>query len=522
MEKSRYHWAFGAAFAAIILLAAVLRLHDLTHRPLHGDEANQAYRAGILLNKGEYRYDPFEHHGPTIYYLTLPFFWIGGAHTFAETTETELRLLPVLAGLALVALLWPLRAALGRGAVLWAALFTAVSHAMVFYSQYYVQEMLFVCFSFAVIVTGWRALQSDRFWRWALFGALLGLVQATKETCVIAAAAACASGLTLWTQARLRKTPLGIAEGLTWKHVAVALGTGTAVSVLFYSSFFTHWAGVYDSIAAYGRYLGRAEGSGSTAMHDKPWWYYFAVMLYTQREPGPFFTEALIVALALVGLIPCLCRFKRTEESRLPAFLALYTLLLTAVFSAIPYKTPWNMLLFFQGMIVLAGLGAAQLVQWLRWRPLQGTGIALLVAGAAQLGHQAWQGTALYSADPRNPYVYAHTSSALKRLVQRVEEIAAVSPDGPSLRIYVITPNGDYWPLPWYLRRYPNVGYFVKRPESLDAPFIIASGAAGRDLQPVLGEKYYMEMHALRPGVFLAAFIRKDLWDAFIATRSTP
>jgi hypothetical protein len=45
---------------------------------MHHDEANQAVRFGILLETGEYRYDRHDHHGPTLYYLTLPFAWARG------------------------------------------------------------------------------------------------------------------------------------------------------------------------------------------------------------------------------------------------------------------------------------------------------------------------------------------------------------------------------------------------------------------------------------------------------------
>ena len=54
----------------LILVASIgLRLPQLTKRPMHHDEANQAARFGILLETGKYQYDPEDHHGPTLYYL---------------------------------------------------------------------------------------------------------------------------------------------------------------------------------------------------------------------------------------------------------------------------------------------------------------------------------------------------------------------------------------------------------------------------------------------------------------------
>ena len=74
--------------AGILLIAAAalaLRLPQLAVRPMHGDEANQAVRTGLLWETGVYRYDPAEHHGPSLYYLTLPALWLSGAKDFAAS-----------------------------------------------------------------------------------------------------------------------------------------------------------------------------------------------------------------------------------------------------------------------------------------------------------------------------------------------------------------------------------------------------------------------------------------------------
>ena len=59
-------------YALIILVvvgAFAIRAPELSLRPMHGDEANQAHKTGILIEKGTYVYDPHDHHGPTLYYL---------------------------------------------------------------------------------------------------------------------------------------------------------------------------------------------------------------------------------------------------------------------------------------------------------------------------------------------------------------------------------------------------------------------------------------------------------------------
>ena len=77
---------YGAAAAVLVVTIAlaaglVLRLARLDVRPMHHDEANQAVKFGALLERGEYAYDAQDHHGPTLYYLTLPFARLRGQAT---------------------------------------------------------------------------------------------------------------------------------------------------------------------------------------------------------------------------------------------------------------------------------------------------------------------------------------------------------------------------------------------------------------------------------------------------------
>ena len=81
---------------------------------MHNDEANQAVKFGELLEHGEYAYDAFDHHGPTLYYLTLPIAWLRGQATLAAIDEWTLRGVPVAFGAATILLLPLLPAGIGR------------------------------------------------------------------------------------------------------------------------------------------------------------------------------------------------------------------------------------------------------------------------------------------------------------------------------------------------------------------------------------------------------------------------
>jgi hypothetical protein len=76
--------AFSVVAAGVVVLGLTFRLAALDLRPMHHDEANQAVRFGQLLETGEYRYDRSDHHGPTLYYLTLPVAWARGQATFVK------------------------------------------------------------------------------------------------------------------------------------------------------------------------------------------------------------------------------------------------------------------------------------------------------------------------------------------------------------------------------------------------------------------------------------------------------
>jgi len=544
--------AFAVSMLAATGVALVLRLPGLNLRPMHGDEAVHAVRFNQLWTSGHYEYDPQEYHGPTLYYLTLPIVWLSRAEDFRETQAATYRLVPALFGAGLIPLLWLLRDGLGRTATLIAGLLTAVSPAMVFYSRYYIQETLLVFFSLLVLAAGWRFAQSGRFGWAMLAGAGIGLMQATKETCVLALAAlAGALVLTALWQRRVRprgatgenghesiipsrarqeavrnerSKPLpygrGSDQGLrsctpsVRQLVAATILAGVVgvmVSVLLFSGFVTHPQGALDAWRAYPTYLQRAAGDG---VHDKPWFYYLRLLLYAHYAPGPHWSEALIVVLAGVGAATAVTGRGLVEESvPLVRFIGVYALLLTAVYSAIPYKTPWCLLGFLHGMILLAGVGTIVLLRWLN-RPARQAGAGIVVlAGVGHLCWQANEGNWRFYADPRNPYVYAHPGSDVARLGSLVEQLAGVHPDQDRMLVRVL--GTDYWPLPWYLRRLERVGYWETLPPEVDAPVIITTS----DRQPLLDgrlrDAYFSAFYGLRPDVTLAVYVQRELWNAY-------
>ena len=200
MRFSKLSWLL---VLCVIIGAAMLRLPKLKQRPMHTDEAVHAIKFGTLLEEGVYRYDKNEYHGPTLNYLTLIPAKLSSADNITEINEFTLRIVTVFFGLLLVVLLLLLFDGLGKLAVIIAAILTTLSPAMIVYSRYYIQEILLVCFTFAVLVSGYRYTQSKKVC-WALLtGFFLGLMQTTKETWIIAFGSMAVSAvLLIFLQAR--------------------------------------------------------------------------------------------------------------------------------------------------------------------------------------------------------------------------------------------------------------------------------------------------------------------------------
>jgi uncharacterized protein (TIGR03663 family) len=527
MEGRKWNWRSAILrrqFAAFILLAGValvLRVPRLGERPMHNDEAVNAIKFGQHSEHGAYKYDPNEHHGPSLYYATLAIARLTAWPNFASVTEAKLRLVIVLFGIGLIALLPLVLDGLGRRAALWAALFTAISPAMVFYSRYYIHELMLVFFGFLAMGAGWRYWRTRKVGWIVVAGGALGIMHATKETFIIAVAAA-ASALVLnhlWNR-YLDASGLPVrAPRIAVTHLIVGLGVWVIVAVLLFSSFLTNAGGPLDSIRTYLPWLARA---GGDSPHINPWHFYLHRLLFFHAAKGPIWSEAFIFILAIIGAAAAFVR-KRTGDahSSFVRFVAIYTFMLTAAYSLISYKTPWCLLGFWHGAILLAGVGAAVVVRLAKNNWAKFTAGALLVAGTLQLAAQAWQAAVPYASDQRNPYVYAHTSANILKLVDQVHELARASAEGERMVIKVIAPENDYWPLPWYFRRFNNVGCWDQLPADPFAPVMVVSHklrAALDDKKTHLMVGYFQ----LRPpDTFVELYVELGLWKAYLDSKQS-
>jgi uncharacterized protein (TIGR03663 family) len=482
----------GAAVAALAILAGALRLPRLEDRPMHADEAILADKFGVLLATGRYKYDPQDYHGPILAYCTLAPAHLSGRTTYERLTETTLRIVPAMAGILLALSPLLFTGVVGFSAAWISAALLAVSPAMVYYSRDYIPEMLLALWTAIFLWALWRAYRRPGPVAWALAGCLGGMMLVTKETAVLNLTSA---GVAFVVAFRPR--------GLNWRSAGAFVATFT-LTVLILLAPLWHWE---ISTVAVLSYLHRGLTPG---WHTHPWHYYFDLLTGLAGGPG----EALLLALAIVGVVFAF----RSGESFL-RFVAWYGVLLAFLYSAIPYKTPWCVIGVLYPCALLAGVAADTLARF--WRP---AALLVLAAAMAYSGWQAWQASTRYASDPRNQWVYAQTGTGVYTIRDRVEALAQAGEQGRRIAIDIYS-RENLWPLPWYLRGYPNVRWWRAVPaEGRPAPILLASPAMEPDLirklyeSPPPGEReLYMQMFPeyveLRPGVEIRGYVSKQLWD---------
>ena len=550
------------------IVAAFLRFPDREAKPMHVDETTQALKLQELM-EGKYQYDPVDHHGPALLYATLPVKWFSSATQWSELTESQLRLVPVLFGMGLLLLLILIGDGLTASELAWGAMAVAVSPLMVFYSRYYIMEMLLVFFTFGLIGCGWRFYLSRHTGWLVAAGICAGLMHATKETCILQFAAIgvglgvvwmadlFSAGSGLGVVNRGRKNPVKKAQLLAL--VLAALGT----SVLIFSKFFTDWRAVYDSVATYVNKMDRAGGQG----HEKPFFYYLGLIWGEQMTSDPgggagllsaefwkrlpemlgirptgriVWGERLLLILAVIGMVTSfVTKPSRNQSRHLVRFLTIYSIAVFVIYSAVSYKTPWLLIGPWHAMLILAGVGAAglmRLVEGRVGRSIMGAALVLVMIHAGLLAYRASRAVPSFAGHVRNPYNYSMTTADCLEWVAKIYRLAEVSGKTDHFTILQVDERGG-WPLPWYLsRKFPNYFWQVRKwdaaEEILNRSDVVLSslnyranlpervrgaGAAGE------GSNDWAEFNmTLYPNGRLALFIRKPLWDAYLAKSPWP
>jgi uncharacterized protein (TIGR03663 family) len=491
-------WWWGSL--AILTAAALLRLIYLTQKPLHHDEGVNGLFLVNLFRTGYYHYDPSNYHGPSLYYLAVVptainnlFHWGHGLSTFA------IRFVTAAFGVGVVWLMLCLRRYMGSAAALAAAAFATVSPGFVFFSRYFIHEILFVFFTLGVIVAWlwYRDTGKPRYLM--LASASAAMLFSTKETWIITAGvwliAIPCTKIFLRLRKRADAIPPWLPEaavikegGSAKKLYLQALALFAAIAILLYSSFFTNPRGILDSLLTF-TYWSK---TGQSGIYNREWSTYIS---WLWSEEGP------VLVLGTIGTVVALIR----ARNYLTVFCAFWSMGIFAAYSLVPYKTPWLALSIILPLTIMAGylIGEA-------YKP--GTrAMTTIIVGAAILFslYQAVDVSFVNYDNDAYVYIYAHTKRDFLSLVNEIDAIADANPAKKEIGITVVSP--EHWPLPWYLRDYTHVGYWGHVVDTTE-PVVIALQSQVPEVERQLGSQYRIfSTHDLRPGNTLVVFVRKGI-----------
>ncbi len=449
---------------------------------MHTDEAVNAYLTGQLLAGEKYHYDPQDRHGAVLYLLAKPVAQLCGAKGFASLTESELRLTPVLVGSGTVLLFGAAVEWFGFLPCLIAALLFAVGPLPVYYSRYFIHETLFIAATFGLLLAGGRAIKNNSIRAAALAGVCAALMLACKETAFIHFFALGVSAVTcIW----LAKSKIQLPH---LKLFLIALASFIVTFVLLFTGFGQDWAALADLFRAIPNFAHRAGGQG----HAQPFTYYFGIL-------DPLF---IFLIVAAAGIYAVICDAVAGTR-RAGLLLAVYALGIFLIYSAIPYKTPWLALNLWLPLALLCGLGVEGVcLQFTstagRW--IAAVAVTLLVLAA---GQQTKTLAFDFPADEKNPLAYAHTTADILNLPMRLAEISR-DRKLSAPRIAVVAK--DAWPLPWYLRKFSQVGYWQPGQATGAADFFITPTDVDGQLAAQLND-FRPEFFGVRPNVLLILWI---------------
>lgn len=495
-------YRFRILFIFVIIIAGFFRFSRLSDRPMHGDEAINAVKLAEVVEAGRFDYNPNQHHGPIFYYTSALFAAVHGLWELQEFSEPFLRGITAFVGMILIWLVFGFRKSLKNDVALIVAGFIAISPTIVFYSRYFIHEIFVVTMAFEFIVGVYQYYKTKKQSWLILSGLALGGMMAAKETWPIFFISMAGAFAILHYRT-------GLKIKIPFKKILLVIGIAFGLAFLFFSDSLQDISSSTDFFSAYSPYLNRVADEG---IHNHSWTYYLNILFpFGYSGNGLHWAEGILFLAFLLNL-----RIK--GQPTIVSFLFWYSLILLAILSLIPYKTPWNILGVMPGIILVASYTIYHGLE----KPIIRNGVIGLLFGFMFL--QSYSFNFIHEADQENPHVYAHPTKDIFTMESKMYDIA----DKVDISIFVIATEDDYWPFPWYLHHLKNVGYWNQVPENVgDASIILLSPDLESDLVKALYEDsepgkaslylplFNTEME-LRHGVEILSFIKKDVLDQFV------
>ena len=413
------------AYGLLVLAALAVRLIDLPDRPFHHDESQDAYFSWIFFTTGDYEYNPLL-HGPLRFYLTA------GMYALLGDSDFTARLAPALMGTAMVALPYGLRGQLGRlGAFVTAALL-AFSPSYLYFSRFAREDIYVAAITLAMLVVAFRFLERPRRHQPAVFGALLALSFATKESTFITVFVGGTFFLAVLAT-RHRGRLLRPVRAVGRESWGWGLAAFVGVFTVLFTTFLTHPGGLWDGIYTGLEYWLDQHGVGRGG---EPWYFYGLIL---------FGVEWPVLFLGAVGAGVAVWR-----PTLLRVFLVWAFVLSLIVYSWAGEKFAWLILHPLLPLLLLAGVGA-QAIWNARRRTVGVVGLVAVALAFAYAGYASYLVNAVHRTDPRELLVSTQSSEAVGRVA---DEVVASRPG----LIAVDASDGATFPWAWYFR-HENVAY---------------------------------------------------------------
>gem|GEM_PF-217201 len=484
--------------AGILVIGALMLFACLDWKPLQHDEGVNAVFVEDIVANGFYKYDPANYHGPLHHYLMFFFHVIFGDEIWV------LRLSAVLFCLAGIYLTLLFSRFIGAFSANTAALFTAVSPGMVFYSRYGIHESALYFFSLLGFYGVFHYLQvRNRDSIWLLGISVAGMVS-MKETYVIIAGCFFLSfaALRFFELLQPSTVPLSrpdLRRTYNWKDIALVTAWCLFALTVIYSGFFMNWGGVFgpvDSLLEWVK-IGALETSDQKG-HWKSFLYWAQL----------FITYEWAACIGFLMVFPSLAPVPAWR--RLILFYALINFL---CYSAIPYKTPWCIMQIIWPFLFAAAGGFSEIAERsarLRWL----MAAAVVVLAAANLGRSIQLNYFRY-AEEAESYAHVQTYQEVLDIMKQIENMADRRPEIRHADTHILMKS--YWPINWHVRNFSHVGYYAKHfPVDMDAGLILTDAKNKDYVELRLRNDYLMKKFRLNPAqeetfVYLHKKLYEDL-----------
>lgn len=276
-----------AFYVGIVLVALLLRLHDVGMRALHHDESLHAVYSWKLFQGQGYTHDPMM-HGPFQFHAKALMYFLFGDN------DVSARLAEVLLGTGMVALVYTLRAELGRLGAAGGAVLIAFSPTLLYFSRFSREDILFG-FHTMLMVCGLVGYVRTRQARWLYAGSVgLALGFSTKESIYLVGFLV-VSFTVLWIVAEyLRHRRSALLDVILHTPLTVALNCVliiVGICVVLFTTFFTNPNGIQSGTIGALQYWTEQQG---VARGGQPTYYYLLLL--------PLY-ELLTITLAVLAVL---------------------------------------------------------------------------------------------------------------------------------------------------------------------------------------------------------------------------